>query len=95
MSGSPTASEAVAHAVNFAILTAHRLGEPRVLELTHGQLDQLRRACAPADWSPGPPCTYRGLRIYEIKGPVGRVLAWDRARETEMTQAIVWPTGQA
>ena len=91
MSGNPTASEAVAHAVNFAILAAHSLGEPRVLELTHRQLVQLQQAGAPADWGPGSPCTYRGLRVTEIPGPVGRVLAWDRARETEMCQAIVWP----
>lgn len=95
MSGNPTASEAVAYAVNFAILAAHRLGEPRVIELTHDQLDRLREAGAPADWSLGPPCTYRGLRVAETPGPIGRVLAWDRARETEMAQAIAWPTGQA
>ena len=91
MSGSPTASEAVAHAVNFAILTAHRLGEPRVLELTDVQLTQLRSCADLADWSPGPPCTYRGLRVTETRGPVARVLAWDRAREIEMVQPIVWP----
>lgn len=91
MSGSPTASDAVTNAVNFAILTAHRLGEPRVLELTHGQFAQLRRAGAAADWSQGPPCTYRGLRVAETDGAVGRVLAWDRARETEMAQTIAWP----
>lgn len=91
MSGSPAPSDAVAHAVNFAILTAHRLGEPRVLELTDDQLGQLQRSGAAADWSPGPPCTYRGLRVTAVHGPVARVLAWDRAREIEMAQPIVWP----
>jgi hypothetical protein len=91
MSGRPTASDAVAHAVNFAILTAHRLGEPRVLELTDAQLTQLRSSADSADWSPGPPCTYRGLRVTATPGPVARVLAWDRAREIEMAQPIVWP----
>ena len=91
MSGSPTASDAVAHAVNFAILTAHRLGEPRVLELTDAQLGQLQRSAALDDWGPGPPCTYRGLRVTKTQGPVARVLAWDRAREIEMAQPIVWP----
>lgn len=91
MSGSPTASDAVAHAVNFAILAAHRLGEPRVLELTDAQLDQLQRSGAAVDWNPGPPCTYRGLRVTGTAGPVARVLAWDRAREIEMAQPVVWP----
>ena len=80
-----------AQAVNFAILTAHRLGEPRVLELSSRQLRELRRAGKPADFSRGPPWTYRGLRLAEVDGPGGRVLAWDRAREMEMVQLIRWP----
>ncbi|MCR5878926.1 hypothetical protein [Phenylobacterium sp. J367] len=81
--------DAILWAVNFAILTAHRLGEPRVIELTHDQADGLRRCSKPTDWAPG---AYRGLRIAEREGSAGRVLAWDRARETEMAQPIPWPS---
>lgn len=84
-------SEAIRWAVNLAILKAHRLGEPRVLELSRRHLRGLQRAGDPKDWSPGPPWTYRGLRIAEADGSTGRVLVWDRARETEMVQAIEWP----
>jgi hypothetical protein len=44
----------------------------------------------PADWSMAPPLTYRGLRVTETDEPLGRVLVWDRARETEMVQVIRW-----
>jgi len=80
----------VCSAVNMAILHAHRLGEPRVLELPHRQCGQLRLAADPADWSTGPPYTYRGLRVTETEEPDGRVLVWDRARETQMIQPIRW-----
>jgi hypothetical protein len=86
-------NEAVRFAVNFAILTAHRLGEPRVLELSPRQLEQLRESSDVGDWSFGPSTRYRDLRIDEAAGSVGRVLAWDRARETEMTQRIHWGGG--
>lgn len=83
---------AAAQAVNFAILAAHRLGEPRVLELSFGQFRELRRSGRPDDWSDGPPLTYRGLRVAQARdGACGRVLAWDRAREIEMVQLIRWP----
>ena len=83
--------QAAAQAVHFAILTAHRLGEPRVLELTHRQFLDLRRCGTAADWSEGPPWSYRGLRVAECSGSCGRVLAWDRAREMDMVQTICWP----
>ena len=82
-------SESVRFAVNFAILTAHRLGEPRVLELSPEQLRDLRESADPIDWAAGA-VAYRDLRIAETAGSVGRVLAWDRARETEMAQIIRW-----
>ncbi|HEX2560558.1 hypothetical protein [Phenylobacterium sp.] len=85
-------TDAVTQAVNFAILVAHRLGEPRVLELSHPQYRQLRRAADPADWSLR--STYRGLRVVETDEPDGRVLVWDRMRETEMVQRIDWPAGR-
>lgn len=85
-------TDAVTNAVNFAILIAHRLGEPRVLELSHPQYRQLRRFADPADWSLR--STYRGLRVVETDDPDGRVLVWDRARETEMVQRIEWPAGR-
>ena len=84
--------EAVRFAVNFAILAAHRLGEPRVLELSPEQLRELARAADPLDWSPGPGVRYRDLRIAEMDGSIGRVLAWDRAREMDMAQRIHWPS---
>ena len=77
-------------AVNAAILLAHRLGEPRVLELPQDLDDRLRRAADAGDWDQGPPCRYRGLRITQTDAPSARVLIWDRARETEMTQVVVW-----
>lgn len=80
-------NEAVRLAVNFAILTAHRLGEPRVLELPHDELVQLRRCTRASEWAGG---SYRGLRVEELDGSVGRVLTWDRARETEVAQQINW-----
>ena len=83
--------KAICAAVNMAILHAHRLGEPRVLELPRHECGRLRCAGDPADWSPGPPCTYRGLRVTETDEPDGRVLVWDRARETQMIQPIRWP----
>jgi hypothetical protein len=83
--------ETIFMAVNLAILTAHRLGEPRVLELTHDHILALRRRGAVADWGDRPAWTYRGLRVAEREGSPGRVLAWDRARETEMVQPILWP----
>ena len=83
------ADEPVAQAVNFAILVAHRLGEPRVLELSQPQYRALRRAAGPGDW--GRRLTYRGLRVVETDGPDARVLVWDRMRETEMVQRIDWP----
>ncbi|HEY8615043.1 hypothetical protein [Phenylobacterium sp.] len=76
--------------VNFAILKAHRLGEPRVLELTRVQLAELRRHAGPGEFTAGPPATYRGLRVAETAVTPGRVLAWDRARETEVVQPIDW-----
>lgn len=82
--------EGVRFAVNFAILTAHRLGEPRVLELSPEQLRDLWDSADPLDWETGPTARYRDLRIAETDGSVGRVLAWDRARETEMVQLIPW-----
>lgn len=84
-----------AKAVNFAILTAHRLGEPRVLELSGEQFLDLRRCGTTTDWNRGPPWTYRGLRVTEEASSCGRVLAWDRAREMEMVQPIRWPAGSA
>lgn len=84
------ANEPIAQAVNFAILVAHRLGEPRVLELPPLQARALRRAAEPGDW--GRRSTYRGLRVVETAGPGGRVLVWDRMRETEMIQQIDWPS---
>jgi hypothetical protein len=81
-------SNAAVRAVNFAILKAHRLGEPRVLELPAPQLRHLRQAADAADWTPG---AYRGLRVAETRGSPGRVLAWDRAREMQMAQLIDWP----
>lgn len=89
--GRPLRNEAIRFAVNFAILTAHRLGEPRVLELSPRQLEQLRQSSDAEDWSFAPVPRYRDLRIAEAAGSVGRVLAWDRARETEMAQTIAWP----
>ncbi|MDX9996864.1 MAG: hypothetical protein WCY15_02425 [Phenylobacterium sp.] len=86
------ADEPVARAVNFAILVAHRLGEPRVLELPPAQVRALRRASGPGDW--GRRLTYRGLRVVETSAPAGRVLVWDRMRETEMIQPIAWPGGR-
>jgi hypothetical protein len=83
-------NEGVRFAVNFAILTAHRLGEPRVLELSPEQLRELWHCADPMDWTTGPAARYRDLRIAETAGSVGRVLAWDRARETEMVQLIPW-----
>lgn len=80
-------NEAVRLAVNFAILTAHRLGEPRVLELPHDELMQLRLSTRPAEWIDG---GYRGLRVEELEGSEGRILAWDRARETQVAQRINW-----
>ena len=80
-------NETVRQAVNLAILTAHRLGEPRVLELPHDELIQLRLSARPSDWAGG---GYRGLRVEEMDGSEGRVLAWDRARETEVAQRINW-----
>lgn len=82
--------KAICMAVNMAILHAHRLGEPRVLELPRLQCSRLRFAGDPADWSMAPPLTYRGLRVTETDEPLGRVLVWDRARETEMVQVIRW-----
>ncbi|MCR5874183.1 hypothetical protein LRS10_08430 [Phenylobacterium sp. J426] len=87
--------QAAAQAVNFAILTAHRLGEPRVLELSSSRLRELRCGGKPGDFSGGPPWTYRGLRLCEVEGVGGRVLAWDRAREMEVVQPIRWPADQA
>lgn len=84
-------NEAIRLAVNFAILTAHRLGEPRVLELPRDHLRQLQLSASPADWGFGPTATYRGLRVAETTGSSGWVLAWDRARETEMAQRIDLP----
>lgn len=83
-------NEGVRFAVNFAILTAHRLGEPRVLELSPEQLRELWDSADPLDWTTGPTAKYRDLRVAETSGSVGRVLAWDRARETEMVQLIPW-----
>ncbi|WP_337187692.1 hypothetical protein [Phenylobacterium sp.] len=90
-------NDGVRFAVNLAILTAHRLGEPRVLELSPDQLRDLRDSADPVDWAPGVPdwaggpgARYRDLRVAEAAGSVGRVLAWDRARETEMVQLIPW-----
>ena len=77
-------------AVNTAILLAHRLGEPRVLELPQGLADRLRLAADAGDWDPGAPCRYRGLRIAQTDTTDARVLIWDRARETEMTQPVAW-----
>jgi len=77
-------------AVNMAILLAHRLGEPRVLELSCDLGDRLQQAAAAGDWDSGPPCRYRGLRIKETDAPGARVLVWDRARETEMIQLVAW-----
>lgn len=77
-----------ADAVNFAILKAHRLGEPRVLELPRARLLRLRSVAPGTDWSS--PSTYRGLRVAEREGSAGRVLAWDRAREMEVAQRIDW-----
>ena len=77
-------------AVNAAILLAHRLGEPRVLELPHDLADRLRSAAEAGDWDFGAPCRYRGLRIAETDAAGARVLVWDRARETEMTQLVAW-----
>ncbi|MFZ5721182.1 MAG: hypothetical protein ACOY5Y_17110 [Pseudomonadota bacterium] len=82
-------NETVRQAVNLAILTAHRLGEPRVLELSHEELAQLRLSARPSDWTGG---AYRGLRVEATKGSQGRILAWDRARETEVAQRINWAT---
>ena len=82
-------TDAVTQAINFAILVAHRLGEPRVLELSRPQYTQLRRFGDPADWSLL--STYRGLRVVETDDADGRVLVWDRMRETEMVQRIDWP----
>lgn len=78
-------NEAVRQAVNLAILTAHRLGEPRVLELRHDELAQLRLGTRASEWTGG---AYRGLRVEE--GPEDRILAWDRARETQVAQRINW-----
>lgn len=80
-------------AVNFAILKAHRLGEPRVLELSPNQFRHLRLTGDPNDWSLTRPYAYRGLRVAEADGSQGRVLVWDRARETPMIQHIDWPLG--
>ena len=80
-------------AVNFAILKAHRLGEPRVLELSHDQFRHLRLTADPADWSLTRPFAYRGLRVAEAGASQGRVLVWDRAREAPMVQRIEWPVG--
>ncbi len=85
-------NDAVRFAVNFAILTAHRLGEPRVLELSPRQLEELRQSSDARDWSFGVTTRYRDLRVAEAAGSEGRVLAWDRARETEMAQKIPWPS---
>lgn len=82
-------NESVRFAVNFAILTAHRLGEPRVLELSPQQLRDLRDSADAVDWDQGV-ASYRDLRVAETVGSVGRVLTWDRARETEMVQIISW-----
>ena len=82
-------NEGIRFAVNFAILTAHRLGEPRVLELSPQQLRDLRESADPVDWAGDAAC-YRHLRVAETAGSVGRVLTWDRARETEMVQIITW-----
>ena len=82
-------TDAVTQAVNFAILVAHRLGEPRVLELSHPQYRALRRSADPADWTLRG--AYRGLRVVETDAPESRVLVWDRMRETEMVQRIEWP----
>ncbi|MET3528224.1 hypothetical protein [Phenylobacterium koreense] len=82
--------DAIRYAVNMAILQAHRLGEPRVLELPRGLCGQLQSVADPGDWCAGPPCRYRGLRV--VEADACRVLVWDRARETEMTQVIPWPS---
>jgi hypothetical protein len=83
-------NEGVRFAVNFAILTAHRLGEPRVLELSPERLADLWDTAEPKDWPLGTPDRYRDLRVAATAGSSGRVLAWDRARETEMVQPIPW-----
>jgi hypothetical protein len=93
--GGRVSSEAVLRAINAAILKAHRLGEPRVLELPPRQLAALRAEGDPKDFSAGPPDTYRGLRLTPVAEVTGRVLAWDRAREMDMVQRIDLPTGQA
>lgn len=83
-------NDGVRFAVNFAILTAHRLGEPRVLELSPEQLRDLWDSAEPDDWTTGTPDRYRDLRVAAKPGSVGRVLTWDHARETEMVQRIPW-----
>lgn len=82
-------NEAVRQAVNLAILTAHRLGEPRMLELCHDELVQFRLSTRASEWTCG---AYRGLRVEE--GSECRVLAWDRARETQVEQRIDWAAFQ-
>lgn len=82
--------DAIRDAVNMAILHAHRLGEPRVLELPSQLCGHLRLVADPGDWEAGPPCRYRGFRVAETDGSVARILVWDRARETEMTQLVAW-----
>lgn len=82
------AADAVTQAVNFAILVAHRLGEPRVLELSQPQYRALRRSTDPADWTLRG--AYRGLRVVRTAAGEGRVLVWDRMRETQMVQRIDW-----
>ena len=85
-----TSDDPFRDAVNAAILLAHRLGEPRVLELPYDLDDRLRQAADAGDWDPGPPCRYRGLRIAQTNAAGARVLVWDRARETEMAQLVTW-----
>lgn len=84
-------NEGVRQAVNLAILTAHRLGEPRVLELPHDELVQLRLGTRASEWAGG---AYRGLRVEETEGSEGWVLTWDRARETQVAQRINWAAVQ-
>lgn len=84
-----TEEQAATQAVNHAILAAHRLGEPRVLQLSYEQFRALKVCGLPADWNAGPPMTYRGLRLAQAAdGACGRVLVWDRAREKQMVQLI-------